>query len=304
MTKLRHRVGKPNENITTNSATVQTINVNVPVNVTIHDNRSDTDQNILPNATSLSATQPADNGNQLGYSQFVFWFCFAYFAFLATIMYLFSSGKSSERKEPFCAGHTLAASTAITAACYFFMAIGEGQLYEVYAVQVADGITTAPGNLLYRRMQPPVIWIRHVDWAISTSIALFLLTLLAGTPRRPGPGARAVPVPFTATAVGLNLCVHVLGLTGTLVPHVELSKWTYWVLGLLLYAALLRHLTGARAALARAAARNRRANEVRNVLRFVCCVWSAYPVLWAIGDGRLPPPPPPNPPIHSTFQTR
>jgi bacteriorhodopsin len=283
----------------------------VEINVTISQNRT-------PEASgSESNTTIVDEANYLepdrflkpdGYAPKIFWFCFSYFTFLAVAMYLFSVRKSSERKEPFVAGHTLAASTACTAACYFFMALGEGRLHEAYAIQVAPGIVAAPGDLLYRPVHPPTFWVRHVDWAISTSLALLLLAALAGTPRRPTPGRapRAVPLPFLVSAVGLNLCVHVLGLAGTLAPRVELSKWTYWVLGLFVFAALLRQLAAPAGALARAAARNGRAAEARTVLRFVVGSWCVYPVLWAVCDGRCAPaaprpapraprPPPPRP---------
>jgi bacteriorhodopsin len=255
------------------------------VNVTISNGSMiNTKEDFLFNTTSI--LPDLSDFSTGGYSHIVFWFCFAYFSFLAITMYLFSTRKSPDNAEPFIAGHLLAASTAMTATCHFFMAVGVGSLQEAYAVKVVDGIISAPGVLLFRDIKPPIRWIRHVDWAISTSIALLLLNLLAGSPRRSGPRVRAVPMPFVVFTVGLNLCVHVLGLAATLAPRTELSKWTYWIFGLMLFATLLRHLTSNNGALVRAAARARRGPEVRSILRFILGAWSVYPILWAVTDGR------------------
>lgn len=118
-----------------------TTDVIVEINVTIEKNTTNSPSAYVPDLSvnaNLGVPAPAYLPEDYsGYAHIVFWFCFAFFAFLSTVIYLFSVRKSALRGQPFLAGHLLSASTAVTAACYFIMAAGEGKLYEPYAVQVA-----------------------------------------------------------------------------------------------------------------------------------------------------------------------
>ena len=247
--------------------------------------------NITETLTETTRLYPANNNDESqsaysGMHGIVFWFCFSYFSFLAIVMYLFSIQRSSGKNRAFLAGYTLAASTATTSVCYFFMAIDLGRLYEAYGVEVMDGIVLTPGRLLYRPVQPAVYWVRHVEWAISTSLCLFLLAHLASTPDRSESRSRSVPALHRIYAVGMNLCVHIVGLAATLVPRLELSKWTYWVLGLFLFAALFRQLITAAGCFSETARKNRRLQQYRTMTYFMLATWSVYPLIWAISDGR------------------
>ena len=78
--------------------------------------------------------------------------------------------------------------------------------------------------------------------------------------------AREMPtkrVPFTLKfyLIGLNSCIHACGCIGTLVPVVQVGKWTYWVFGMLIYWMLLRQLYGADSVLVRIATQNKKLAE-------------------------------------------
>ena len=71
---------------------------------------------------------------------------------------------------------------ALASAGYWLMSLGMGHLQEVYGVQVYEGITDSPGRLLWKATIPPVVWLRHLSWAITSSIQLHLLISVASTP--------------------------------------------------------------------------------------------------------------------------
>ena len=49
-------------------------------------------------------------------------------------------------------------------------------------MEVYDGIVEKPGRLLWTAVMPPVIWIRHVSWALSSAVQLHILMLVASNP--------------------------------------------------------------------------------------------------------------------------
>jgi bacteriorhodopsin len=68
----------------------------------------------------------------------------------------------------------LTALFAVLSLAYLAMALEVGKLYEVVGVKVYPGIVTTPGDVIVKPSTPPVFWVRHVSWILTSPLELLL----------------------------------------------------------------------------------------------------------------------------------
>lgn len=158
--------------------------------------------------------------------------------------------------------------TLFATVSYYAMASGDGNSYALNVQRQSHKNGPDTTQEVYRQ----VFWARYVDWSITTPLLLLDLALLAGLS-----GANIIVV--------LVADVFMV-LTGLFAAYGRSSgqKWGYYAMSCAALLVIIYALavSGRRSAASR---NSKTLSFFSSIGLFTLIVWTAYPIVWAIGDG-------------------
>lgn len=158
--------------------------------------------------------------------------------------------------------------TAFATISYFAMATGDGNSYST----VIEHHSHKNGPDTRQAIHRQVFYARYIDWSITTPLLLLDLALLAGLS-----GANILVV------IVADLVMVLTGLFAAY-GHQGIQRWGYYAIAWIAFIIIIYQL--AVAGRRNAAARDSKTAAFYSSLGlFTLIVWTAYPIVWAIGDG-------------------
>jgi bacteriorhodopsin len=158
---------------------------------------------------------------------------------------------------------------AFAAISYFAMATGGGNSYTHIVVREEHkkGIPDT-----FQHIFRQIFYARYIDWTVTTPLLLLDLAFLANLN-----GANIVVVVLSDIVMILTGLFAAYG-------HNRIQKWGYYTIACLAFLVIIYVLatSGRRNAAARD---SKTATFYNSIALFTLILWTAYPIVWAIGDG-------------------
>ncbi|KAI9777900.1 MAG: hypothetical protein M1816_004389 [Peltula sp. TS41687] len=161
--------------------------------------------------------------------------------------------------------------TATAAISYYAMATGDGNSYSKNIKRKPVEVVTSVPHII-EEIWRQIFYARYIDWAITTPLLLLDLAFLAGMS-----GANIIVALFADVVMILCGLFAAFGREGG-------QKWGYYAMACVAYLIIVYLL----AVSGRAAADTRDAKTsafYKSLGFFTIAVWTAYPIIWGIGDG-------------------
>jgi bacteriorhodopsin len=165
--------------------------------------------------------------------------------------------------------HITATITIISALAYFAMASHSGVTWHHRRIRETHSHVPDTFKLVIRE----IYWARYVDWVLTTPLILVNLGLLAGVN-----GATLI------TAISANIVMILSGLFAAF-GYGRTQKWVWYTIAIIAYLVVIYHVLVSNRKFV-----NARGSKVSKfyyaIAGYTILVWTAYPIIWAIGDGK------------------
>lgn len=173
------------------------------------------------------------------------------------VIFAVTTSRAAYRYRPIHVLNMLICS--IAAASYFAMASGIGSTI----------VHSDPSN---RSNWREILYVRYIDWALTTPLLLLDLTLLAG-----------VPIAETVGLIAADLFMIGTGLAGALHPSLK-YRWGFYAFSCTAFLVVVASLvTSARHY---AFVRHPKVGSLYNQVSLaLVVVWTLYPIVWAFAEG-------------------